>query len=201
MMTIHAVLFDMDGVLVDSHEAWFHLLQVTSRDLGGNAVTRDAFTACWGQGVEADVATFFCHSTAVEVSAHYEAHFADHARHVVANPDAAPVLAGLRDRGVATAVITNTPTPIAESILTAAQIRADLLVGAGDGYAAKPAPDMVRHACAKLGVAAGDAVMVGDSRYDREAARSAGVRFVGFGGIDGDEAINSLTAISLLLHP
>jgi phosphoglycolate phosphatase/AHBA synthesis associated protein len=56
---------------------------------------------------------------------------------------------------------------------------------------AKPAPDLVRLALAEVGVSAGEAWLVGDSRYDREAARAAGVRFVGL-GIDGDARIEAL---------
>lgn len=43
----------------------------------------------------------------------------------------------------------------------------------------KPAPDQVRAALHALGVAPGDAVMIGDSSWDEGAAHAAGVRFVG----------------------
>ena len=56
---------------------------------------------------------------------------------------------------------------------------------------AKPAPDLVLLACRELGVAPAEAVLVGDSRYDREAARAAGAGFVGL-GIDGDTRIERL---------
>jgi phosphoglycolate phosphatase/AHBA synthesis associated protein len=41
-------------------------------------------------------------------------------------------------------------------------------------------------------------VVVGDSRYDREAARAAGVRFVGF-RTDGDERLERLDLLPGLL--
>ena len=42
-----AVLFDMDGVLVESYEAWFHLLAGACRDLGYPPLSRDLFDSSW----------------------------------------------------------------------------------------------------------------------------------------------------------
>jgi phosphoglycolate phosphatase-like HAD superfamily hydrolase len=63
---------------------------------------------------------------------------------------------------------------------------------------AKPAPDLVLHACAKLGVAPSEAWMVGDSRFDRGAAEAAGVYFVGL-GLDGQARIEQLEQLWPLL--
>ena len=60
--------------------------------------------------------------------------------------------------------------------------------------AAKPAPDMVLRACGLLGVAPADALVVGDSDYDRRAAAAAGVRFAGL-GIDGDVRLARLSDV------
>jgi len=59
---------------------------------------------------------------------------------------------------------------------------------------AKPAPDVVLHALSKLQLDASQAWMVGDSRFDREAAGAAGVFFVGY-TIDGDRRVASLPEI------
>ncbi len=50
---------------------------------------------------------------------------------------------------------------------------------------------MLLLACERLGVEPARALMVGDSRFDREAAAAAGIRFIGF-GIDGDLRIEAL---------
>lgn len=49
----------------------------------------------------------------------------------------------------------------------------------GDETAAKPAPDGILLALRRAGVVPGDAVYVGDTEKDRDAARAAGVRFLG----------------------
>ena len=40
---ISAILFDMDGVLIDSYEAWFELVAHGREVLGGPVVTRELF--------------------------------------------------------------------------------------------------------------------------------------------------------------
>ncbi len=52
---IRAVLFDLDGVLVDSYEVWFPLLNACARELGCPAIDRDRFRDAWGQGVQEDL--------------------------------------------------------------------------------------------------------------------------------------------------
>jgi HAD superfamily hydrolase (TIGR01509 family) len=191
---LQAVLFDMDGVLVDSYEAWFALLCAASRELGGEPVTRARFQATWGQGVDADVQSFFTSSTAQAVNAYYVEHFREHARHVRRIPGASAAIEAVRARGLRIAVVTNTPTPLARDILAGAGLGLDVVVGGSDVPLPKPAPDIVLRACELLAVEPAAAVMVGDSVYDRQAAGAAGVRFIGF-GIEGDVTIASLAEL------
>ncbi|MCB0907372.1 MAG: HAD family hydrolase [Nocardioidaceae bacterium] len=53
------------------------------------------------------------------------------------------------------------------------------VIGRDAGRRPKPAPDGLLAACARLGVTPADAVMIGDSTWDLEAARAAGCGFVG----------------------
>jgi phosphoglycolate phosphatase-like HAD superfamily hydrolase len=45
------VLFDLDGVLIQSHEVWFALLNAAAREQDAPEVTRELFEATWGQGI------------------------------------------------------------------------------------------------------------------------------------------------------
>jgi HAD superfamily hydrolase (TIGR01549 family) len=198
-----AVLWDLDGVLIDSYEVWFQLLNETSRAFGGIAISRQVMRDGWGQGIEADVERFFPHKTVAETETYYHAHFMAHAQHLRVDPDARAVTAELRRRGIEQAVITNTPSPLAREILAAAALELETVVGGTDVPNAKPAPDMVREACRRVGVAESAALVVGDSRYDREAAAGAGVEFVGL-RIDGDariERVSDLLRLPALLAP
>ncbi len=70
-----------------------------------------------------------------------------------------------------------------------------MVISADDVPEPKPAPDMVLRACRDLSVEAADAWMIGDSRFDAMAARAAGVRFAGFGGIAGDATLGELREV------
>ena len=195
-----AVLFDLDGVLVRSAETWFRVLEGAGQRFRGRPVTREEFAPTFGQGTAADVRVFGFHCSVAELDAFYHQHFARCADSMWVNPEAAPLLAELERRGLLLALVTNSVTPLAEEILALARLRGFFqVVACADQVArAKPAPDMVLHACARLGVAPGDAWMVGDSRYDRGAAESAGVAFVGL-GIDGAARIERLSELTALL--
>lgn len=191
-----AMLFDMDGVLIRSEEIWFRVLEEAGRRFRGTPVTREEFLPTFGQGTAADLAVFGFQCSVQTLDRFYVETFGDHLDGVWVNPEAAPLLDALGADGILCGVVTNTVVALAEQVLQKAELRrrvrsvscADLV------EKAKPSPDLVNHALAALGVAAEDAWMVGDSRYDREAARAAGVHFVGF-GIDGDERVDALAQL------
>ena len=64
------MLFDLDGVLVRSHETWLKLMQDASAHFGGRPVTREEFAPLFGQGPEADIAIFGLHCTREELDAY-----------------------------------------------------------------------------------------------------------------------------------
>jgi phosphoglycolate phosphatase len=80
-------------------------------------------------------------------------------------------------RGVRVAVITRNSRRVAEDLLNRMDLEHDLLVARGDTPEHKPHPAPLLYACAHLGVAPSDAVMIGDLWADIAAGRAAGVRF------------------------
>ncbi len=189
----------MDGVLLKSEEAWEHVVAAAGEHFRGRPVTREEFQPTFGQGTEADVRVFGLRCTPAELDRFYIEHFPRYARHVWVNPEARALLETLGARGLRRAVVTNTVSPLAATLLEAAHL-VDCFesVACADLVArSKPAPDLVLYALEKLGAAAGEALMVGDSRYDKGAAGAAGVRFVGL-GLDGDSRIKHLS--ELLAH-
>jgi len=192
-MLPRAVLFDMDGVLVRSEEVWLQVLEAAGTRFRGRPVSRDEFAPTFGQGTQADLAVFGLDCTAAELDAFYELEFARRLDQLWVNPQARPLLQALADRGVARAVVTNTAGPLANRILERAELASLLPVRATSDLVAhpKPAPDLVVLALGALGLAPDQAWMVGDSPFDRAAARAAGVRFLGL-GLDGDLRLASL---------
>jgi len=113
------------------------------------------------------------------------------------DPGAAQLLADLRDRGVATAIVSDFP---ATAKLDALGLQADVVVSAEDAGVdrLKPHPAGLLEALARLGVAPGRALMVGDRpERDGAAAARAGTGFVhrvwcGKGGPDRVRGLDAL---------
>jgi phosphoglycolate phosphatase len=88
----------------------------------------------------------------------------------------ADALAALRARGVLLAVLTNKPGPVARALIAALSLTDtfEAVVGDGDGFARKPAPEAARTLAARFGVPLGRTLMVGDGLPDLAMARAAG---------------------------
>jgi HAD superfamily hydrolase (TIGR01549 family) len=78
-------------------------------------------------------------------------------------------------------IVTSGTAATVQAALARLGISVGTVVGRERGVGMKPAPDQVLAALQRLGVAPGEALMAGDSPWDEEAARAAGVRFVGIG--------------------
>ncbi|PGH47945.1 haloacid dehalogenase [Streptomyces sp. Ru87] len=109
-------------------------------------------------------------------------------------PEVRAALGLLRERGIATGVVSN-QSGVARGLLSrnqvkAVQLRIEELLGPFGVWAVcphgpahgcrcrKPAPGLVYAACARLGVRPQDAVVIGDIGADVAAARAAGARAV-----------------------
>lgn len=194
-MTVTAVLFDLDGVLIDSGEAWYQVVAGARIRWGYDPIDREVFRARFGQGVEADQRLFFSRHTAEEIYAYYNEAFARAIGAIVLVDGARDVLDELGRRGIKRAVVTNTPVELARRILAEKGLGGRLEASAAAGEAAeKPAPDLVRLALSRVGADANAALYVGDSQSDRLATLAAGVRMIGL-GIDADIRIESLRQV------
>ncbi len=73
----------------------------------------------------------------------------------------------------------------------------DTVVGGDDTIEHKPSPEPLLLGLARLGAVAGDAAYVGDSPYDMQAAKAAGLYAVGvtWGGIHGREALSDADVV------
>jgi len=91
--------------------------------------------------------------------------------------DLAALFSGLRQAGVAVAVVTSDDRAPTEATLAGLGIAAlvDAVVCADDGFPSKPAPDTVLEACRLAGVEPGRTAMIGDSIADLQMAGAAGI--------------------------
>ena len=184
---VRSVLFDMDGVLVFSEDAWFEVYNRTLGLFGHDPVPRSEFDSIYGNGAAADRDAYMPERTVAEIEAAYARLFEEHLGEIRPNVEAQGVLRELRRRGIRTSVATNTTAPLARRILTLHGLLPilDATASADEAGTGKPDPAVVRLAAERVGTPLAECLFVGDSRFDAQAAAAAPVRFVGLGFGDG----------------
>ncbi|MGI9607941.1 MAG: HAD family hydrolase [Acidimicrobiales bacterium] len=176
-----AILFDLDRTLVDAQTYTdYDAAAAEVRELIGEWPDLDVPATEW------DAPTRECMAILValsgddrwtDVSAAIERHELATVRRSSAMPGLAHALAATAQ--LPRAVITLLPQTAARAVLDRHGVNIDLLVARQAVFRPKPSPDQLLHALVVLGVPAGDAVFIGDSSWDAEAARAAGIRFLG----------------------
>lgn len=180
-----AVVFDLDGTLVDTIGDLTMALNRTLADLDLPPHSEDAVRGMVGGGLAKLLARgLSAHGASLEATDrdravarllhHYAASPADRSR---LYPGAREALSALRDAGLACGLCTNKPEPIARDLLQALGI-ADAfghIQGSDAGFPKKPDPAGLTHVVGALGATPETALMVGDSVVDVETARAAGL--------------------------
>jgi HAD superfamily hydrolase (TIGR01509 family) len=119
-------------------------------------------------------------------------------------PGAVDLVARLRDAGMPLAVASNSPRShlLAGLRLVGLQDHFDATLGVDDVTNPKPAPDLYLAACRKLGVEPGDAIALEDSPPGVAAAKAAGMRVIGIPSVRGVDLTDlaDLVATSLANH-
>lgn len=192
-----AVFFDLDGTLSHSLPDIVWALNEARMDAGLTPVTEGQVKGWVGSGAAVLVARSLGAADErdprvppllARFLAHYEAHACDLS---TLYPGVVDLLDFLESRGVRTACTTNKPEAAARSLLEGLEIlsRLDALVAPETcGGAKKPDPRFMAAALARLGVGAGEALVVGDGVQDVLAAKAVGIRSVAILGGYGDPA-------------
>ncbi len=202
-MQVRAVLFDYSGTLfrLEEDDSWFEGMQVDEREVDGHvqAELMRRLTAPTGRSVDMSPEAYQAWvNRDLEPHLHREAYL-----HVLrksglpdaqaealynrvispsswtAYPDTAEVLSGLHRQGIKTAVVSNIAfdvRPAFEAIGAADDV--DAFVLSFEVGAIKPDAAIFQAALTQLGVAADEAVMVGDSEEADGGAEALGCGFL-----------------------
>lgn len=188
-MEPEALLFDLDGTLVDGaaaiHDAFEHAL----RETGMPPVPRARVAAMIGVPLRLmfrELCAVDDADAALLVRA-YRARFEEAAPRLVRpTPGAAEALAAYE--GVPMAVVTTKAAEPARTVLRALGFERhfSLVIGVDSVMRPKPDPEGARVAIARLGVRAARTVFVGDTIMDVLAGRGAGARTIAVANGHGD---------------
>lgn len=174
-----AVLFDLDGTLVDSFDLIVEAFHHACRTVLGRTPSPEEVVARWGEPLRARFAPLAPDHVEPLLAA-YTRYYTAHVHRIRPFPGVLRMLAELRGRGVRIGVVTSKRGITTEETLRAAGLWSlvDAVTTADDVRRPKPAPDPILAALRRLHVLPFHAWMVGDGPFDIEAGRAAGVRTV-----------------------
>lgn len=219
---VRAVLLDLDGTLLDTAPEIAAAASDMLAELGLDPVPAPIVRGFIGKGIPSLVRRTLEASlgraaderrtgSALEsFFFHYEKRNGSQA---MAYPEVREGLTTLHAEGFALACVTNKSAQFTQPLLEATGLHGFFsTIVSGDSVARKkPAADPILAACARLGFAPGEALMVGDSTNDALSARAAGcpVLLVPYGysegvdvqSIDCDGIVSSLLHVAGLLRP
>lgn len=181
-----ALLFDLDGTLVDSAPDIALAVDAMLLELGFPEVGEQRVRSWVGNGAQVLVQralafSFGCEETAVNPSSLKVAHQQFISHYQQSNGSCSRLYAGVReslqswhDQRIAMAIVTNKPIQFVPPLLERLDIQQYFMVTLGGESVPqkKPHPAMLQEACRQLGVLPSGSIMIGDSRNDVEAARA-----------------------------
>lgn len=187
-LTVDAVLFDMDGTLVDTAPEIAQAVNLMLRDFALPALGMAQVTHMIGRGAPVLVERVLeaaggnaDQKNRMRALVSYEGHYERLlGTRTLLYPHVERTLDELRRMDLKLGVVTNKSQRFATALLQRFGLSGafDLVVGGDTLGVRKPSPVPLQHACRALGIDPAQALYVGDSVNDVEAATAAGIRVV-----------------------
>ena len=192
-----AILFDMDGVLVDSLDSWWISLNEALKEYNHKEITRDEFIKkYWGHDLKYNLEEM---GLDVKILKFCNTSYKNHVEGVKIYSDTKYVLDKLKN--YKKGIITNTPRDCTVQILKNFDIGKyfDIIVTADEVSKGKPSPEIVLKACKYFKVKPKDVLLIGDTNSDIQAGRAAGCIIVGI-NIKADYTIKRLSDLTSIVE-
>jgi pyrophosphatase PpaX len=176
---LRAVLFDLDGTLIDSIALIVDAMEHAFAGFDGPRPSAPEWMLGIGTPLWIQLGTYARNDAELtQLRDKYRAYqMLNHDSYVRTYPGVAETLAGLEARGLAMALVTSKLEQLAKRNIEHTGIAKYLpvVVGVESTSKHKPDPEPVLFALEKLGVSPAEAVFVGDSPFDVGAGNAAGV--------------------------
>jgi pyrophosphatase PpaX len=180
---LRAVLFDLDGTLIDSIGLIVDAMHHAFEGFGGTVPADSAWMAGIGTPLFKQLALYARSAEELDMlRERYRAYqFIHHDDVIKEYPGTTAVLEDLHARGLAMGVVTSKGDELARRGLELTGLARFLpvVVSADSVTKYKPEPEPVLLALERLGVRADEALMMGDSPHDISSGNAAGVRTIG----------------------
>jgi HAD superfamily hydrolase (TIGR01509 family) len=193
-VSIRGAIFDVDGTLVDSNDAHARAWEEAFRE-AGHPMPFEKIRSLIGMGGDKlvpELTGWSKDDPRVEKLGRRRGEIfrQRYLPSIQPFPRTRELLTAMREAGLRLAVATSADKEELEPLLERAGA-SDLIqhkASSDDAESSKPDPDIVHAALRRLGLPKSDAVMIGDTPYDVEAATRAGIPIIAFrsGGWDGE---------------
>ncbi len=172
-----AVIFDLDGTLLDTLDDLRDALNYTLHAFGYPQRTLDEVRRFVGNGIPNLIERATSPDAPIQEMLdvflpYYQRHNMDKTRPYAGVSE---MLDRLKEQGRLMAIVTNKVHAASQALCGRFFPQVDVVVGSQPGLPNKPAPDMVRAAMERLGVGPAETVYVGDSEVDLATARNTGL--------------------------
>lgn len=198
---VEAILFDLDGVLIDSFESWYQAFTAMLTAYGKEEMSRETFEAkCWGPDLRHNLEALQLDADAERYCIRAQK---DLTELIKLFPDTKAVLHRVSEEyKFKVGLVTNTPRENVNKIFEHFQFsnHFDAILTGDDVKRAKPDAAIVLKACAQLNVKPEHAILVGDTTADFMAGKAAGCFVIGVGAKSvGDVCIENLNELFSVL--
>ncbi len=180
-MKYQAVLFDMDGTVLDTLDDLRDSINHSLAEFSLPPVSREHVRQCLGNGaaflVSRSIPVDCSPELEADVLAFYKPWYDAHCLIKTAPYEGIlPMMQSLKEQGLRLAIISNKPDRAVQELSEAFfPGLLELSVGESPSVRRKPAPDTVLKAASQIGLSVDQCVYVGDSEVDLQTARNAGM--------------------------
>lgn len=205
-----AVIFDMDGVIIDSEPIHLEVDIQTMKDLGYNISKEELnkYVGTTSDYMFSDIKNRYKINKSVEDIISYRAEIA---KERIIKADLEPIegirelLSDLKNNNIPAAIASSSPRDFIDAVVSkfGLQDYFSYIVSGEEVENGKPSPDVYIETAKKLGVQPKDCIVIEDSKNGVLAAKAAGMKCAGFKNINSgdqdlskaDYIVNSITEI------
>ena len=181
MVKINTVLFDFDGTVMDTNDVIIASWQHTFKTITGKKRPVNEILETMGEPLSVTMTRLFPNMDEDEAVSIYRSYHRDNfGERIKLFPGMKELLCTLKEKGYKIGLVTSRLTTKTMQGLEKYNIKKyfDVIVTADDTTKHKPDPEPVNITLEKLGSLPEESIMVGDTKYDIQCAKNAGIKSV-----------------------
>lgn len=209
---MRAVIFDMDGVIIDSEPIHFQVDMKTMKDLGCRITVEELnkYVGTTNEYMLTEIKKNYKITQSIEEIIKYKVEIT---KKIILECDLEPLegiralLQELKNNNIPAAIASSSPRDLIDVVVSKFQLKDyfSYIVSGEEVEEGKPAPDVYIKTSEKLGIKPKDCVVIEDSKNGVLAAKKAGMKCIGFQNLNSgnqdlsmaDIIVKSITEVDI----